>query len=534
LELVSTDPAWFDNDGDGFCFVPFGTDCDDTDSNSYPGAEEVADLKDNNCSGFEDEPPLGFNREAYAMGGAASAVAWYGDYVYLAAAAILRVYHAPPGTEPQQVYETELRDWVREMVVDGDTLFVAARGDGLYAFDLSEDASHPELVGRVSGYLEVGGYNGVLSIFNGVDARDNRVALARVNNVPKTQGGVDALVYDYDPGSDTFTLVKVFGTEVRAKTDSEAPISVALTGDTNGLYIGYGILVGELVYASLDAPGEQAIQVDIGAPMDIVTQGDTAYVALTGLTWPWEDFSMLSRVRPVDGELLEEPIVTHPGSGAGVSLDVDGDLLCFGTWSPGRYEEGYNLWVFRGLDGGQPQRVGAAGTLDWIYQLACRDSGSGTGWIYVADEWGGLELWLSDGTILTLDLERHRVPSGTLSLDLWADGERIYSAKEGAWPYPPAVFIDNGISNQGRVVVTAQNRDMVVPGDAYLLFFEETGGEYELVYSDLIGAYDPFESTWGYNMLSDDGEIIFVAMAAGPTYLYQHCPGDSQQVRALG
>jgi len=567
---AAADPPWCDLDGDGFCFVFFGLDCDDNDPQTYPGAEERADLKDNNCSGFEDEPPLGFDRVGYTMGGAASSVAWYGDYIYLTAGTTLRVYHAPSGGAPLQIYETELRDWGREMTVDGDTLFVAARGDGLQAFDLSVDPAHPEPAGAVSGVIDVDGYAGVEAIFNGVDAVDKRVAVARVNNVTKTQGGVDALVYDYDPVSDTFTLVSVFGTEVRSKTDKEAPITVGLTEDGAGLYIGYGILVGELVYVPVDSPGEQAIQADIGSPMDIATQGDAAFVALTGLSF--EDFSMLSRVTPVGGVLVEDEIVINSGSGAGISVGVDGDLLCFGTWSPGRYEEGYNLWTFRDLDQTMPTRVGNAATPDWIYQLTCREDDSETGWAYVADEWGGLELWASDGISLTLDLDTQRVPSGALSLDIWTDGDRIYTAKEGAglwtfddgnlesdrvavewidttdpgcacegccppevglWPYPPAVFIDSGVSNQGVVVVTAQDRNNAVAGDAYLMFFEEDGGEYELIYSDPLGLSDPMGGTWGANMISTEGEIIFVALAAQTMHLYQHCPGDTQQVRPL-
>jgi len=565
----TADPAWCDLDEDGFCFWPFGQDCDDNDSQTYPGADERPDLKDNNCSGFEDEPPLGFKRLGYTMGGAGSSVAWYGDYLYLAAAATLRVYHAPQGGTPQQVYETELRDWGREMVVDGDTLFIAARGDGLHAFDLSVDPAHPEPAGQISGVFDAGSYTGVTAIFNGVDARNGRVAVARVNNVNKSQGGVDALVYDYDPLSDTFTLVNAFGTEVRSKTDIEVPITVGLTGDGLKLYIGYGIIVGELVYIPLENP-ENVLHADIGSPMDIATRGEAAFVALTGLSTG--DFSMLSRVTPVSGALVEEEIIIHSGSGAGMSVGVDGDLLCFGTWSPGRYEEGYNLWAFRDLDQAMPTRVGNAGTPDWIYQLACRQTDSQNGWAYVADEWGGLELWASQGISLTLDLENHRLPSGALSLDIWADGDQVYTAKEGAglwtfddgdfasdrvavewidtsdpgcacvdccppeegeWPYPPAVFIDSGISNQGLIVVTAQDRNNAVAGDAFLMFFEESGGEYELIHSDPLGLSDPIGGTWGANMVSTEGELIFAAISAGPLHIYQHCPGEADRVRSL-
>ena len=50
----------FDADGDGYsvkgsqCPAPYGTDCDDTDANTYPGADELCDQKDNNCDGGKD------------------------------------------------------------------------------------------------------------------------------------------------------------------------------------------------------------------------------------------------------------------------------------------------------------------------------------------------------------------------------------------------------------------------------------------------------------------------------------------------
>ncbi len=79
------DPAWCDKDGDGFCPTPIWSDCNDDDPLIHPNAEEQADFIDNNCNGFGDEPPIGFVREDYSMQGAGSAVAWYEEYIYLAA-----------------------------------------------------------------------------------------------------------------------------------------------------------------------------------------------------------------------------------------------------------------------------------------------------------------------------------------------------------------------------------------------------------------------------------------------------------------
>ncbi len=69
---ATTAGVWYaDTDGDGFgdpdtatvsCYPPpgyvaEGSDCDDTSADTYPGAEEKRDLKDNDCDGEIDEQP---------------------------------------------------------------------------------------------------------------------------------------------------------------------------------------------------------------------------------------------------------------------------------------------------------------------------------------------------------------------------------------------------------------------------------------------------------------------------------------------
>jgi|GEM_PF-3248966 len=52
MELIVTDCAPIDNDGDGFAA---DQDCNDNDPNNFPGNMEVCDNQDNNCDGLIDE-----------------------------------------------------------------------------------------------------------------------------------------------------------------------------------------------------------------------------------------------------------------------------------------------------------------------------------------------------------------------------------------------------------------------------------------------------------------------------------------------
>ena len=146
------------------------------------------------------------------------------------------------------------------------------------------------------------------ALINGVDARSGYVAVALANNGPQSEGGVDAVVYTYDPALDLFTLVKAIGTEARSITTAEVPVAVGLREDGSGVYIGYGVAAGELVYVPLAVPSDPILNINIGGVMDIKTKGSYAFVAITRVDWPWVTVSMLSRVGIVGGELMEEPL----------------------------------------------------------------------------------------------------------------------------------------------------------------------------------------------------------------------------------
>jgi hypothetical protein len=115
--------------------IPTWIDQDDREASEYDLLSR-SDAESTDLAEFAKYVPVGFTRNGYSMQGAGSAVEWIGDYVYLAAASVLQVYYAPLGARPELIHEIELRDWVREMDIAENTLFLAARGDGLYAFDL--------------------------------------------------------------------------------------------------------------------------------------------------------------------------------------------------------------------------------------------------------------------------------------------------------------------------------------------------------------------------------------------------------------
>lgn len=459
-----------DCDGDGYSTPE---DCNDQDADINPGAAENPDWIDSNCNGYEDVP-IGFTREGGALrGGMASAVEWYGDYVYVAAAASLQVFYAPPGNAPILVHDIEMRDMGREMVRVRDVLFIANRGDGLLAFNLADPAV-PQLHGRVSGFFEAPAQSlPVEAIFFGLDAKWDGlsfiVAVALTNNVPKATGGVDAAVFEYDPlcdpQGDCFTLLHAFdATEIRIG-DNEMPLTVGLTDDADGLFIGY--FGPEIAYVDLTDPSI-VLNMNFGFVYDIQVIADSAYVA-SGKN---SDGSILSRVRVLNGQLERDLIQSFSGLGPpGEAVDVHGDVLCFGVGGPDRDPNGNNLFIYTGAaQGGIPTLVAAAGTMDWIYQVACRDTGNGTGWAYVADEWAGLQFWELDGGMLTTPYDDNgvpeddalyppnhmRVPTGMFSHGMWLDPEgdesTIYSLKEGAGLWAFEMDATGSIQNE-RVAI---------------------------------------------------------------------------------
>ena len=465
-----------DCDGDGYSAPD---DCNDQDASINPAAVEQGDWIDSNCNGYEDAP-MGFRKESSVLdGGMAMSVEWYQDYVYVSAGALLQVYHAPAGSVPEKVHEIEIRDIGREMARANGVLFVANRGDGLLAFDLTNPAA-PQLRGRVSGLFDAPGQPlPVEAVFGGVDAKwdgyKHVVAVARINNGFKIEGGVDVAVFEYDaqcdPLGECFTITHAFDARDIRSADLEMPVTVGLTDDAEGLFIGY--FGPEIAYVDLNAPSN-VLNMTFGFVYDIQVVGDTAYVA-SGQN---SDDSILSRLRVVNGQLERDLIHSFYGKGPGEALDIHGDMLCFGGGGPNRDPDGYNLFVYSGVaQGGIPTLVAGGGTLDWIFQLACRDTGNGTGWVYEADEWGGLQFWERNGSELITPHEDNgiweddgdyppnhmRMKTGMFSHGMWMDREgelpTVYSLKEGAGIWAFEMDSSGAIQNERSAIEYINVRD---------------------------------------------------------------------------
>lgn len=504
-----------DCDGDGFS-PPF--DCNDNDANIHPLALENADWADSNCNGYEDVA-IGLTREKAALkGGTAMAVEYYGDYVYVAASSWLKIYLAPPGSIPIMVGQVELREMVREMHISGNTLFLANRGDGLIAMDLTTP-SNPVERGRVSGYFVAPGLiDPVGAAFNGVDATfdsaTHTVAVAVFNDI-FSQGSVDAAVFSYDPLCDPqreecFTVINAFDSDFLRGNELSVPVVVGLTQNGDGLFVGYS--GQEMVYTKVDGSGTPlSINYTTGV-FDIAMHGDDAYVASGKI----DGNIKLSRVRLQNNALVRENIHSVDITGAGAAVDISGDTLCFGIGGPDRDPQGHNLYVFDGVQsGGLPTLAASEGTQDWIFQLAYRETGSGTGYVFVADEWAGLQFWQRNQGTLTRPYD-----------------DTHYSSNHEE--YPPAVFVAHGTSSLGRVAIIGTDRNTGKSGAPYFMIFKQKPDQqFECIYAEALSDYNG-RVVASEPISADESLLMIPAKVDQPSNavhhlrIYQHCVGTTE------
>ncbi len=468
-----------DVDGDGYT-EPAG-DCDDNDPLTYPGADERADIKDNNCNGFADEPPRGLTLagDATALQGWATAVAHRDDFLFVTGAATLEVFHRAADGELEEIGRLEFDDVVIDMTRDGDYLFVAANNAGLVAVDIS-DPYHPIIVGEVADISA-----------SDVDARHGRVAVTLKSS--KTVS-----VYPFGAGGFGPALFTYSGEDCLEYPDCEHVSSVALAGDSaQGLYVGYsgnckedGLLgesfqEGDLAWfddyaTSPAAPSAclpRAEGQPIGAVTDIVTaagpeQGQAGVFVSIERKYHHDTPSLRWAAPSCDGTsncVLEEtvpcascyceepdPMDCAPGTllrGRGNAVAGDSGLVCVGGMHVTNYALDNLSCITDPL--GPTARAMTTRTMDLVYDLDFARQDEEASSLYVADEWGGLQVYqVEPGSELSLE---SREPTGAQSFRVWRDGPWVYSVKEGAGLWG---FHENG-----------------APGDPYVLEDIPAGNE---------------------------------------------------------
>jgi hypothetical protein len=572
---------------------------------SVPGYPEVGDGR---SGGPWGKRAVGFTREGFYMQGLAYAVELYehddGLYVYLAAGAVLQVYCREGEAAPVLVAEIEFRDRVKDMIIKENTLFVTAGGDGLHAIAL-DDPSNPKRAGCLHGTFDTPRFSGIDAVFLGVDAffAEERyfVAVTRDRFRNKAYGGADAVVFEYDPETDEFSSLRAFGTEIRADRGSGDPIRtpfpVKWSSDGSALWIGY-VFDGEVSYIPLnyENPEEVLHFLKKGSIWDLEVVEEWVFVAAQHSG----SRNMLIRLRVEGGEIVNEPLMKSQ-NGLGVALDSDGDLLCFATCVLERFfyndamfhkrwehaeRGGYNLWLFKDLMEPVPTLLDTACTMDWVFDIACRNPETGSDRIYVADEWGGLQLWEYDGHDFTLKRDPEtgipatdvRIPTGAaLTGKMWSDGSRVFALKAGAgvwylddadpavenvaveWiyesdpgcqrcpdccppgemklPYPAAVFGSGGCSSLGRIALLVHDRNSGVAWaeNGYFMIFEDDAqlDRYECMYSE------PVRIASGGVVADHDSLIYVTAEERGSTVesnelrVYRHDPSASIENQAV-
>jgi len=543
------------------------------------------------------------------MQGGAFAVDYYEkrpdlQYVYVATGGMLLTYEVENNEIITVTSRIELADYIRELAVTGTMLFAAARGAGLVAYDLAEP-SQPVECARLAQHINLPGADGVKAIFNGVDARFDpqsglyEVAAACDNYCVQAAGGVDAISVIFDPSrlpADTPFLLdsaQVISAELRNNDEGkEQPFTVALTGDgfpSGYLYVGF--FAGELICVPLHPVGAPIYPANFFTVWDIDTDGTYAYVSRGTALGRFSRFTISGT------ELVEEPIlemVSDPGGFA----DIDNGLIVFATTGVGRVgPDKVNMCAFTGPASWPLTIRDAVGTLDWVFHLACRSEPDGSGAVYVADEWGGLEVWtISPTGELTLACDEQtgipvaaaRSPTGAfLSGRLWIDDGVVYAVKEGAglWRAPednleqaepaiewiylddpacnpehpdhcdgceclpetgarpyvaPSVFVEAADSCESRLAVLAKDRNDAVarPTQALFMVFEPAPAprNYRCIYSE------PVLGNSGSLVRAADDLLWAAADERGSTLnrnvlrVYSHCQDAAlgQQVSLLG
>ena len=426
------------------------------------------------AEGAWHENPKGLQKDGCVGRGCATAVAADEAFIYAGAGNVLKILSKEAlrngdDTSRQQVgTEIYFRDTIRDMVVADQTLFVAATGDGLYAFDLrnapalrdpheNETANVERVFGRISEvpdllYPDKHSPHTMDAVFLSVDAvkRDPfgsviKVAATRANAAQKAapeNATPDVVVWDYQQDTGEFKNPVAITTAARGSQKIICPFAVEFTRNQDGtfrggLYVGYWHLFnGDLIYVSLNPPA-YSFAADIRKPiLDIAVEGTDVYVCgdlESTENWFLGAKSALMRYSLNEAEngfdmakRLELLRVKNNVAGQG-HLAIYGNHLFFGSAGPGRAtflkhplltggKEGWtgvlgntnhelspsvNLWYFdlddlRHANSSRQRNMPTASTMDWVFNIAAGANGTNPE-VYVADEWGGFQLFQTDG-----------------------------------------------------------------------------------------------------------------------------------------
>ncbi len=539
---------------------------------------EFPDIKDNQCDGFADEPPVGLELDGERLKGVSTAVLRVEDTIYLAAMGTVVIFH-DNGTDPpvqvNQGAEIVTEDGINRMAYQDGILFLAAQNAGLEAFDVS-DPTAPRPAGTVKGIVA-----------RYVDARAGRVAVGMRNSL-------EVRVYDYDPSRTGEEFQEVFrylddGNYCVTDTSTTDVSAVALTSDGRSLFVGYDTYSplpslqhydGELALVqNLDGtPATACLPHEESYPNRVIgTVGEIVPVengeirgalVTTHTSFDTYDAPSLRWVWLEGDRLASVALVGEPGK-KGVGYALDGDLDAVGFCSS--YQIGTdndNVWlVTNPLDDARRQVFGGR-TVDIAYDVDLHWEG-GTPVLEAADEWGGYQVYRPDSGSGRL-VRNQKIDIGGFGAALWVDGDGVFAGKEGAglWGYSataddperlvleyihpddpgcrspgacpevpcpgedlPSVFVRDGTTRGAyHYVITSDRSDLVGWDRNYFMIVRDDGADARVVFSDPIG----YAATYmGLSRVLVEDDLVFVTYGESGIHVYQHCPGSDPEARLL-
>lgn len=377
------------------------------------------------------------------------------EYIYVAAGHVLRYYRverAISDSEPDPTVSLPVAmkdiyhfpDEIQHMDVDRGFLFLNAGGDGFYIFDLSANPLKPKEV--YSGFLPDSDCD-----INDLDVNNGLVAVS-CENSEEPPLPVDAQIYKFtaqtgklDLKYDALSSVTRMTVNIHRDTNpddecqTKYPISVAMSADNAGFYVGYyQVCETDILTSSLAETGgityipfncdinteECNPSPDVntfllgkytGAPWDMAVRGNDIYAA----TYYGNHQTVLSRFFAIDNNpypiLAETTLLDLKDlTAAGKSIHIHNNLLIIATEGERHYVSEKpasvnpaNIWLFEWPDDltAIPTLVASASIPNAVTDVNCRDAETASDReVYVTDDQGKLYLLRWNGEVDHLDI----------------------------------------------------------------------------------------------------------------------------------